>query len=76
MRGVFVEMVKEFPEKYLKSIGCIKGGKYKAEAVDRTVLLSVQQREGERKGNVVINFDYIDDASEMHGADSLELFEV
>ena len=69
-------MVKEGHGQYLNTIGRIEGGKCKAESAAKTVLLYVQQREGERKGNGVINVDDLDDAAEIHGADSLELFEV
>ena len=44
---------------------------YKAEAAAMAVLLSVQQKEGERKGNKVINVDDIDDTAEMHDAESI-----
>ena len=57
-------------------MGRIKGESYKAEASDKTVLLYFQHREGKRKVNEVINVDDLDDASGMHGAVSLELFEI
>ena len=67
-------MVKEGNKKYLNAMGRIKGKKYEAEAESKTVILSVQQREGERKVNEVINVDDLDDAAEIHGIDSFELF--
>ena len=44
---------------------------YEAKAAAKKVILFVQQKEGESKGNKVINFGDINDAAEMHGADSL-----
>ena len=74
MHDVFVEMVKEGHKQYINAMGRIKGKNYKDEAEAKTVILSVQQREGERKGNGVTNVKNIEDSSEMNGADSLELF--
>ena len=69
-------MVKEVHEKYLNVMVHIKGKMYKEEAAAKTVLLFVQKREGWSKGNEVINVDYLYDNDEMHGADSLGLFEI
>ena len=44
MYDVSVKMVKEGHMQYLNAMGHIKGKKYEAEAADKTVLLSVQQR--------------------------------
>ena len=57
-------------------MGRIKGESYKAEASYKTVLLYVQHRKGKRKVNGFIHVDDLDDASGMHGAVSLELFEI
>ena len=57
-------------------MGRIKEGKYQSRVESKTVLLSVQQREGERSGSTVIIVDDLDDASEIYGADSLELFKI
>ena len=58
------------------AMGRIKGESYKAEASAKTVLLYVQHRVGKRKVNEVINVDDLDGDSGMHGAVSLELFEI
>ena len=75
MHDISVEIVKEGHKKYFNVVGRIKWGKYKAEAAYKRVPLSVQSTEGQRKFNEVVNVDYIDEAAEIHGADSIELFE-
>ena len=49
MPDVSVEMVKQGNDKYIHAMGCIKGKKYEADSAYKLVLLSVQQREVERK---------------------------
>ena len=48
-------------------MGRITVKKYEDEDADNTVLLSVQQREGEGKVNNIIIVDDIDEADEMNG---------
>ena len=57
-------------------MGYIEIKNQKAEAGAKTVLLSVQQTEVQRKSNEVINVDDLYDAAYMRDADSLELFEI
>ena len=71
MHDLSIEMLKEGHEQYLNAMGHIIIKNYKAEAAAMAVLLSVQQKEGERKGNKVINVDDIDDTAEMHDAESI-----
>ena len=76
MHDVSVKMVKEGHNQYLNAMGRIKGKRHRDEAAANTVILSVQQMEGDIKDNEVINVQYLDDAAEIHGTDSIELFEI